>query len=79
MTSQPLQVFDLEARLAADTNGDLLQETQNDLTAEAVDVKRHIDRGVASHEFKALTQYREALETGAAVVENVWKREHQQH
>lgn len=76
MDQNDLKVFDLEAKLAADTEGRFLRSLEELLTADRLAAKREIDVGLPYDDFHAATQYAEALERAGDVVGKLWRRQH---
>ena len=76
MSEQPIRIFEMETKLAQDDDGSFRNALTGALGDEMREVKQHINAGLPPDEFQQATQYAEALERAAAVVEKVWNSEH---
>ena len=76
MSDQPIRIFDMEAKLAADDDGSLRDSLTGGLADELREVKSQINAGLPPDEFQQASDYATALERAAAVVEKVWNAEH---
>ena len=75
MTDQPFGVFDLESKLAEDTDGSFLRAQQDELAEATLEVKRHLDSGLPPEEFQQAEAYAAALEKASVVLGKVAKSE----
>jgi len=69
MATERLGVQELEARLAADSDGKFRDGLKRGFLSEADAIKRTLDAGVAPAEFQRLTRAREAYACAARVVD----------
>lgn len=72
----PSHVLDLEARLASDESGEVLQNLTRTFESELSDVKQQMNVGLTPDAWQAAEQYAAGLQAAADVVTAVWKREH---
>lgn len=73
MSSESIQVFDLEAKLAEDHDGSYQRSLVDELMTEINDVKRQMNAGLPPDEFKQVSDYLVALEKGSAAIEKLAK------
>jgi hypothetical protein len=71
-----VDLFDIQQRLRADTDGSARREIEAELSALQQALKHRLDAGVAPDEFKKLTAVGEAAAAAREVVAMTWNVYH---
>lgn len=69
--------FDLDGALAKDTSGAVLKEVREALQNNQNELRRKMDRGLTTEEFKQADALRKACEAASSIVEESWRGFHQ--
>ena len=76
MEQERLKMSDLEEQLRQDPDGVLKKKYSEELMNSLRSVKRHMDQGLSTEEFKKADKLKKALEAGHTVLESVWASLH---
>jgi len=68
--------FDLDVELAQDKGGARLKDIRNALQEGLTEVRRSMDRGLPSEEYKQAQALQKAFEAAATAVDGLWNERH---
>jgi hypothetical protein len=74
--SETVTLFDIQARLSADTDGSARRAIEAELAELQRGLRRRIDAGVKPDEFRRLTALADAAQAASEIVVRTWSNFH---